>query len=348
MTAIQTPTRRTLFVRGPGNLILESRPVPVPGVNDVVVRVEACGICGSDLNYAAAGGMPTAPGEPMALGHEFAGRVEAMGANVAGVTLGMRVIVNPDDNLIGAGADEGGFSDRILVRNARVGGNLLRLPDHLPPERGALVEPLSVGLHGVNRARVGPGSKVVVFGAGMIGMGAVIGLKNRGIEDIAVVDLNDERLELARHFGAKATINPGRGEDLETVLSTAHGRTTRYGWSVVDTDAFIDTAGAPVLLDRALAICKGGARVVVIALHHKPYTLDLVNVMAKEIEILGSCTYPQDEFAEVLEMLASGVPDPSPLITHRFGFNQIMEAFAAAKDPRLALKVMVNFEEATA
>jgi len=334
--------RRTLFVTGPGELRLQTRPDPVPGEGDVVVRVQACGVCGSDVGYLAAGGLPGPRKGPLALGHEFVGIVEAVGPGVREIEEGLRVVVNPDDNMIGSGATEGGFSDRVVVHGARRGVNLLPVPAHLPSELAAMVEPLSVGLHGVNRARVGPGSKVVVYGAGMIGLAVVMALRHRGVDDIAVVDLNDERLSLARRFGARTTVNPGR-DDLATALAEAHGTSLRYGWTLVGTDAYIDTAGAAALLDRTVSICKAGARLVVVALHKKPYMLDLLGLMAREIELMGSCAYSPDEFAEVLEMLARGAVDPSPLITHRFDFEQVLEAFAQAKAGTGAVKVMVGF-----
>jgi 2-desacetyl-2-hydroxyethyl bacteriochlorophyllide A dehydrogenase len=334
--------RRTLFVSAADQLVVQQRPIPDLGSMDALIRVEACGICGSDLGYLAAGGLPISSGQPLAIGHELAGIVEAVGTEVSGITPGDRVTVNPDINMIGAGSPEAGFSDWLVVHDVRAGANVLLVPHRLSAEVAALTEPLAVGLHGVNQARITATSKVVVFGVGMIGLGAVIGLHRRGVRDIVAVDLNDVRLELARRYGAGTTVNPAR-EDLVEVLAATHGAGQRYGWRVVGTDAFIDTAGSAVLVHNALAVAKAHARLVVVALHKKPVPLDLLMLMGKELEIVGSCAYPQEEFAEVLHALAAGEFDPSALITHRFPFDRVTDAFNCARAGGDAIKVMVTF-----
>jgi len=343
MTSSVASSRRTLFVSAVDQLVVQQRAIPALGPKDVRIRVEACGICGSDLGYLAAGGLPMGSGQPLAIGHEFAGIVEAVGTAVSGLSPGIRVIVNPDINMIGAGAPEAGFSDCVIIPDAQVGSNILPVPTHLSAEIAALTEPLAVGLHGVNQARILPTSKVVVFGVGMIGLGAVIGLHRRGVQHIIAVDTNDTRLALARRYGAHSTINPTR-EDLVTALATAHGEGERYGWRVVGTDAFIDTAGSDSLLQRALSVAKAHARLVIIAIHKKPVALDLVMLMAKELEIVGSCSYPREELTEVLGALAAGEFDPSALITHRFSFDEVISAFNCARRGGDAVKVMVNFK----
>ena len=342
MASPNTRTRRTLYVSAVDQLTLQSRPTPTLGPKDALIRVEACGICGSDLGYLAAGGLPMNSGQPLAIGHEFAGIVEAVGSDVSTLAPGTRVIVNPDINMIGAGAPESGFSDWVIIPDVHVGSNILLVPSNLSAEIAALTEPLAVGLHGVNQARITPTSKVVVFGVGMIGLGAVIGLQRRGVQNIIAVDTNDARLALARRYGAHHTINPLR-EDLVNALATHHGEGERYGWRVVGTDAFIDTAGSDSLLHSAVSVAPAHARLVIIAIHKKPVALDLVMVMAKELQIEGSCSYPHEEIADVLGALAAGEFDPQALITHRFPFDEVISAFDCARRGGDAVKVMVNF-----
>lgn len=336
-------TMNLVRVHGVDDLRLDAVPVPEAGPDDVLVRVASCGICGSDLGYIAKGGLLGPGDQPLPLGHELSGTVAAVGAQVSDIAVGTRVVVNPDDNLIGSGGD-GGFAPFLLVRRARRGINLLPIPDHLPADIAALTEPLSVALHGVNRAEAGPGSKVVVFGAGAIGLGAVVGLRRRGVTDIVSVDISESRLALARQLGAKATVNPQQ-QDLRAAVAEAHGTGTLFGWPVVNSDAFIDAAGAAQPLQQAVAMCRPGTRIVIVALHKQPVPLDLVQVMAKELVITGSIAYPQDEFAEVLAMLGSGDVDVSPMISHRFPADRVLEAFAAAKDTARALKVIVEYPQ---
>jgi len=333
--------RRQLRVHRPDVLTLDELPVPAPGPGDVLVRVATCGICGTDLGYLARGGVRGPGDHPMALGHEFSGIIESTGKQVEDMYPGMRVVVNPDDDAIGNGGSEGGFCDTVLIRNACRGGNIHLVPDDLSLELAALVEPLSVSLHGVNRARVKPESKVVVYGAGMIGLGVLINLRRRGVRDIVVVDRQEFRLDLAGRLGARATINAAR-DDLRAELAKLHGESTKYGFASVNTDIFIDAAGAGELLQRTIEICAYGARIVIVAVHRKPIPLDLLPVMAKEIELAGSIAYPGDEFQEILGMLAGREVDVTPLITHRFPLDEASTAFARARDVDSAIKVMVT------
>jgi (R,R)-butanediol dehydrogenase / meso-butanediol dehydrogenase / diacetyl reductase len=197
-------------------------------------------------------------------------------------------------------------------------------------------------LHGVNRAQVEAQHKVVVFGAGAIGLGAVVGLRRRGVSDIVAVDISPQRLDLARQLGARATINP-REQDLRAELGREHGTSSLFGWPVVNTDVFIDAAGAAEPLQQAVGMARTGARFVIVALHKHPVPLDLVQVMAKELVITGSIAYPKDEFAEVLAMLSSGAVDVRPMISHHLSFEEFPKAFATAQDTARALKVMVEF-----
>lgn len=196
--------RRQLRVHRPDVLGLDEVPRPTPGPRDVLVRVVVCGICGTDLGYLATGGLRGSGEQPMPLGHELSGVIGSIGDEVEDLRPGMRVVVNPDDDAIGNGGPEGGFCHTVLVRNARSGRNIHLVPDNLNLELAALVEPLSVSLHGVNRARVKPGSKVVVYSAGMIGLGVLFNLRRRGVRDIVVVDRQEFRLDLARRLGARA------------------------------------------------------------------------------------------------------------------------------------------------
>ncbi|MBK6675618.1 MAG: alcohol dehydrogenase catalytic domain-containing protein [Rhodocyclaceae bacterium] len=195
------------------------------------MRVVVCGICGTDLGYLATGGLRGSGEQPMPLGHELSGVIDSIGDEVEDLRPDMRVVVNPDDDAIGNGGPEGGFCHTVLVRNARSGRNIHVLPDSVPFELAALVEPLSVALHGVNRAKVKPDSQVVVYGAGMIGLGVIVNLRRRGVRDIVVVDRQDCRLALARRMGATATINPDHEPRLGGCTGEARLRHHQPAWS---------------------------------------------------------------------------------------------------------------------
>lgn len=328
-------------VHGPADVRLDDVPIPQPGPRDVIVRVRACGICGSDLGYIAAGGL--GGNEPLPIGHEFAGVVETVGTEVAGFKPGDRVAVNPDQALIGSGGSEGAMAPFILVPDPAPGTTLYPLPENVSDEEAALAEPLSVALHGINLAHVQPTDKVAVIGAGPIGLCAVAMLRHRGVRDIAILDREDSRLARAAALGATTTINV-RETSLADALAKVHGEGDRFGTRYVGTDVFIDVAGAPSALSEALAVAKYRARISLIALYKKPVPLDLFKLMAGEITIVGSIADNRPaEFAEALEMIAAGEIDLSPMISHRFPFDAFHEALAVASDPAHSAKVMLTF-----
>ena len=172
---------RLLNIHGVNDVRLDTYEPPQPGSKDVLVKVKACGICGSDLSYIKIGGIMRQPGQTTPLGHEAAGEIIQVGDDVANVHVGQRVIINPmqTPSYIGSGGPEGAFTEQLLVRDARLGDSLLPIPDDLPYDIAALTEPLAVALHGVNRAQVKPGDKVVVFGCGPIGLGMVLWRRRR-------------------------------------------------------------------------------------------------------------------------------------------------------------------------
>tara|TARA_R110002110_G_scaffold90974_2_gene236472 strand:+ start:20236 stop:21246 length:1011 start_codon:yes stop_codon:yes gene_type:complete len=333
---------KAIMLHGPDDLRIDDVPDPVPNPNDVVIRLAACGICGTDLSFAAVGGMLGPSDTPMALGHELSGTIAAIGNNVTHLAQGQRVVVNPtsESNMIGSGG-AGGFADFLLVRDVAPGEHVFPIPDSLTFEEAALTEPLSVALHGVNRAGVGPGSRVAVFGAGPIGLGVILFLRQRGVEDIVVFDMSEQRLERARTLGAKAALNPAN-VDVRQSLGEAHGAGTLYGWPVVHTDTFIEVSGAARVIPDAIAMAPLHSKLVVIAVHHEPVPVDFQTALAKEMTFTTSLAYPT-EFNDVLELLIARKLDVEPMISHRYTFDQFMEAFATARDKERSAKVMVTF-----
>lgn len=328
-------------VHGAGKVQLDDVAVPRPGPGDVLVRVEACGICGSDIGYIAQGGLGGS--EPMPLGHEFAGVVEAVGEEVRDFRVGDRVAGNPDERFIGNGGPEGAMAPFILMPRATPAATLFKLPDSVALEEAALAEPLSVALHGIDLVGVKPGDKVAVVGAGPIGLCAVAMLRHRGVGNIAVLDRESSRLERAKAIGASATINVLE-TSLEDGLAAAHGEGERFGQRTVDTDVFIDVAGAPAALAEMIANAKYRARISIIALYKAPAPVDLYKVMANEILMTGSIADSRArEFGEALDMIAGRSIDLSAMISHRYPLEALAEALETAGNPAASAKVMLTF-----
>lgn len=330
-----------LRIHAPGELRLDEVQPEAPGPGDAVLRVMACGICGSDLGYIDLGGVAGPRPEPTPLGHEFSAVVQWVGADVRSVLEGARVVVNPiaAGNSIGNGGTAGAFGPEVVVRNVDAGGAIFPIPDGLPFDRAALAEPLGVGMQAVNRAGVAPGDKVAIFGAGPIGLMALATLCYRGFDDVAIVDLSETRLGIARELGAALALNAADG-DVWGPLRELHG-TARFldVVTTTGTNAFIEASGASTVIGEIIGQARPGARISVVALHRTPETVDLISLMAKQLTLAGSMAYP-DDYREMVRMLSE--VDLSPAITHRFPLSEFEKAFATARDPGRAGKVLIE------
>jgi (R,R)-butanediol dehydrogenase/meso-butanediol dehydrogenase/diacetyl reductase len=336
-----------LNIHGVNDVRLDAYETPKPGGSDVVVKVKACGVCGSDLSYIKMGGIQRKPGGVTPIGHEAAGEVMAVGADVKGVTVGQHVVINPmmTPSNIGSGGPEGAFTEEVLVGDVQPGVTLLPIPADLPYEVAALAEPLAVALHGVNRMQVKPGDKVVVFGCGPIGLGMVMWLVDRGITDVVALDLAPERLERAKALGARAVINPSK-ENVRERLMELHGKAKIFYRDAVGTDAYIDAAGAPTLVSEIIGMAKLHSRLVITAAYMKPVEVNLGAMLTTEMTITTAVGYPT-EMPEVIAALPRLRDKVSTLISHRFSFGKIIDAIGVAGTPQSA-KVMINFEGAGA
>jgi threonine dehydrogenase-like Zn-dependent dehydrogenase len=326
-------------IHGPGRVEIDEVPDPEPGPRDAVIRVTACGICGSDLGYIKLGGLAGPSGKPMPIGHEFSGIVESIGSEVMGIEVGSRVVANPmsNGNSIGNGSAEGAFAPRVLIPNAADGTAIFRLPDELPMDVAALAEPLSVGLQGVERCRPKPGEKAVIFGAGPIGLAAVASLKFCGVDNIVAVDLSPTRLEIARKLGASDTLNPN-SDPVWEAIKEIHGTSPVLGAPMAGSDMYIEASGADPVIEQVLSHCKSEARLSIVGLHRTPIPVNFLLVMMKSMTIVGSMAYP-DDWSKAIELLSTR--DLSPMITHRFALEDFQNALATANDSNAGAKVMI-------
>lgn len=334
---------KLLKIHGVNDVRLDDYTLPEAGPKDVVVKMKACGICGSDLSYIKVGGIPT-PGTETALGHEGAGEVLRVGAEVTGVKVGDPVIINPmmTPSNIGSGGPEGAFTEELLVREAEAGVNLLPIPDGVDFDVAAMCEPLAVAMHGVNRAEVKAGDKVVVFGCGPIGLGMILWLVDRGVTDVVALDLAPERRERALALGARAALDPTQVDLLEA-LGELHGRETCYFRPAVGTDAFIDAAGAPSILSDVIRVAKFHARMVITAAYMKPIEFPVGRMLTSEMTITTAVGYPT-EMPEVIAAMPRLKDRIASMISHRIGFDDVLEGLKIAATPQSA-KVMVQFDD---
>ncbi|MFQ6396181.1 zinc-dependent alcohol dehydrogenase [Nocardia sp. KC 131] len=330
----------------PGTVEVVELDRPEPGPQDVLLRIRACGICGTDTAMVVQGGAPFTPGEltTVHLGHEPAGEIVAVGAEVTGLSVGDRVVVNPMDGpsgLMGCGGPQGAMSEYVLIEKAELGKSLLIIPNDVPFAVAALNEPMAVAKHAVNRSDAEPSDKVVVFGAGPIGLGAAIWLKLRGVEHVVVVDILPERLDKALVIGADAVINSAQ-EDVAARLTELHGASANaLGQPRPGTDIYIDAAGAGAVLETVQASAKWGAELVIVAVHKEP--VDISGILRSELTIIASMGYPTEIF-EVTPDLAAHWQRFATLISHQVPFTDVHKAYELATTPGAADKVVVTFE----
>lgn len=341
----------------PGKLSLVDLPEPEAGPGQIVVEVSTCGVCGSDL-HSFQRGFAAEPGQ--VLGHEFSGRVIDP-SDVEGISEGQRVTVRPltpclkctrclagDWHLCGAGpalnigyGTRGGFAERVLVPKAIPGMTVFPLPDNVDDQTAALVEPLAVSLRAATLARPQIGEVAVVFGLGMIGLGAVRWLVHSGVRVIGV-DLSAVRREAAEKLGAEITIDPIAEKTVDRVVEvTGPGG---YGMGAA-ADFVVECSGAAPAFGDALKVVRHGGRMVVAAMYPERVTLRPDRFVEKELEIRGSMAY-KDEFGRVLKMMEAGLIDRELFISHTFGLENILEAFHTQLDKDRSLKVLVEPERA--
>lgn len=336
---------QVLNIHGVGDVRLDDYERPQVGPKDVVVKMKACGICGSDLTYIKIGGIMRPEGGVTPIGHEGAGEILEVGSEVRDIEVGQKVIVNPmmTPSNIGSGGPEGAFVDELLVREARLGDSILPIPEGISYDVAAMCEPLAVAMHGVNRAEVKPGDKVVVFGCGPIGLGMILWLVDRGVTDVVALDLAQERLDRALALGARAALNPAE-VDLRTALGELHGEVPVMGRLAVGTDAFIDAAGAPGIISDVIHMAKFHSRMVVTAAYMKPVEFPVGRMLTSEMTITTAIGYPT-EMPDVIAAMPRLKDKIASMISHRLPFDRVLEGIEIAGTPESA-KVMIAFEGA--
>ncbi len=344
------PTMQSVQTGEQNKIDLVNVERPSPGPNDALVRIRACGICGTDTHFLHLGGVPFGPGGSMIsipLGHEPAGEIVEVGAEVTDLKVGDRVVVNPQDapsGIIGCGGRLGGMSEYLLVEDAVVGKSVAVFPDTVPFAVAALNEPMAVARHCVNRSEAKPGDKVIVFGAGPIGLGATIWLKLRGVEHVVVADVIPERLETALAVGADAVINSAT-EDVTARLTELHGQAANaLGQPRAGTDIYIDAAGVPAVFNATIDSAKWGAKMVMVAVQKKSDAIDLGGMLRSELTLIASQGYPTEIF-EVTPELVEHHERFAKLISHRVPFAEVERAFELALTPGAAEKVVVAFDD---
>lgn len=318
----------------PGVAMADVALPPPPAAGEVIVTVAAAGICGSDLHIKdwTDGYDFLLPALPVTLGHEFAGTITTLGADVAPSALGKRVVVKPSVACGECGYCRKGDSDDCQRRKP-IGllqpgafaklvkvpyGQCIEIPDGLELELAALVEPLTISEHAVQDGEVGPGDRVVIFGPGTIGQGAAVLAGKAGAAEVVVVGYNDpERARILADLKVSQFIDlaePGSEARLRQLAAE--------GFQVA-----IEASGANSALELGLQILETTGIMVAVGIHPRKVSFDINTVVRKRLQIRGSYRASHAIWQRCIDLLAAAPQDFAPMVTHRMPLAEAVEGF---------------------
>lgn len=332
---------KAVYLESTQKLGIKDIQEPVLEEGKVLVKVDACGICGSDVHYWQHGKIGDfVVKQPMILGHEAAGTVIALGKGVEQVKVGDIVALEPGTSCMKCDHCRNGLynlcPDVQFFATPPVDGALKEYvvhpadwvhpaPSGLSAELASMAEPFSVGIHATRLAQLQVGQKVLIYGAGIIGICAMIAAFEAGASEVTVVDIQDSRLERAKRLGASAVINSKGMEPLQGYY-----------------DVTFECTGAPACSKDAIKATRSGGHVVMIGMGQDDLVqVPLLDAICREISIHGSFRY-SNTYPTALRIIARREDVFSQLITHRFQLDEAEQAFQTALREPTACKVMVN------
>jgi threonine dehydrogenase-like Zn-dependent dehydrogenase len=336
---------RALVLRDYYDIAVEERPDPVAGPGQVVVEVIATGICGSDFHGYSGENGRRHPGQIM--GHETVGRIRELGDDVAELKFGQLVTVNPVMSCHACPACLSGqeqwcsrrvvlgvapeipaaFADRVVVPAS----NIVPLPEDMPTELGALVEPMAVGYHAVRRGQPVPDDRVLVIGGGPIGQACLLAARQLGVKALALSDVSASRRELCARLGA-AVVDPADGNLADAVAAELGGPATLA----------LDAVGISRTVADALAASGLGSRIVLVGMGSPRLDLDAYALSTAERSLIGSFTYNAAEFADTAEWVGTVPEGIDALIDGRVGWEGAPQSFDdLARGRSKASKILV-------
>ncbi len=339
---------RHVVVTAPGEVELHTAPAPTPAAKEVLIRMIAVGICGSDV-HAAHGRHPFVP-LPYHPGHEVVGTIEAVGADVD-IPVGSRIVVEPilacgkckycrdgrynlcaTMSFFGCTAPTGGLADLFILPADRV----VSVPPELTDLQAVLIEPLSTPIHAVLLA--GPdltGRTVAILGAGTIGLLTMAAARRAGAARIAVSDTLAGKRDLARKLGADS-VHDAASPDMVADIRNDLGSSV---------DVVFDCVSVQGTIDQAMALAMKGGTIVVVGVPAAPVTVPLPEIQDLQIRIQGSATYTRDDYNEAISMLTAGLVRPEDFVTARYPLTEVAAAFEDASSGRQVKVVVVADDE---
>jgi threonine dehydrogenase-like Zn-dependent dehydrogenase len=329
-------------------LVVDTVPDPEPGPGEAIVRTLACGICGSDLHALKHADKMVAdareteapfsldPSRDVVMGHEFCVEVLDYGPGTDGpVRPGGRAVSMPllfrPTGIHGVGYSNevpGGYGE-LMVLSASL---LLEVPNGLATERAAMTEPMAVGLHAVEKARLDPADAAMVFGCGPVGLAVIAALRLRGVEPIVAADFSPRRRALAKRMGAHLVVDPRERRLIDAYREAADLRPA----------AVFECVGVPGVLADVMRQAPRGARIVVAGVCMEDDTVRPSIGINKELTLQFVLGYTPLEFADTLGALADGRIDVAPLVTGKVGVEGVPQAFRDLANPEAHAKIVVE------
>jgi (R,R)-butanediol dehydrogenase/meso-butanediol dehydrogenase/diacetyl reductase len=327
-------------------LAIETVPDPACGPGDVLMRINYCGICGSDL-HATQEGVYVVPGGTI-LGHEVAAEVVEVGKDAKGLfKVGERVTTIPinacascsrtcrlglgihcPNNIITGFGIPGAYAEYLRAD----AGHVLRLPPGVSDQKAAMIEPLAVGFHAVERAQMKPGANVLVLGAGPIGLSTALFAHFAGARRVVVSEFAANRRERALRFGATHAIDPKAAPALDQFKEIAGGAP----------DLIFECVGVKGLIQECIDMLPPFGKLMVVGVCMQPDTIVPISGILKEATLQFVIGYVKRDFEVIIDLLEAGRVDPMPMLTDMVEFDQLPAAFEALRKPTTQCKVMLK------
>jgi len=319
---------KVVIIYGPRDIRVEDVEVPAIGPEDVLIRVKVCGICGSDVHRYLGDrfGLRLAP-YPLNSGHEYCGTVTRVGKNVRQLKVDDKVTLGLNWVRDGMGA----FAEYLRIPDADE-RPILKVPEEISFEEAAQIEPLVVALNGFHGVKPERNEKVLILGAGPIGLSLLQCCLSEGVEDVIVSEKSPRRLEVARQLGAVVVDVTKEGlEERVKALTKGEG-----------VDVAFECAGAAVTTKQALSLTRRGGRVMLIAHYGKSTEIDPEEIVSKSLIVYGYGSYLRDPLKESVRLILEGKVKLKPLISHEFPLERAKEAFETASQPDISVKVLIK------
>ena len=333
---------RAAVLREPGDVVIEERPIPRAGPGEVVVRVRAVGVCGSDTHYYEHGRIGRFVVEaPLVLGHEAAGEVTDLGPGVTGLVIGQRVSIEPgvpdltcgqclagrynlcpNMRFFGTPPVDGAFAEYVVMHEAFAHP----VPHSVSDDAAALLEPLSVGIWACMKARVTAGSRVLITGAGPIGLVSVQAALAFGATEVVVCDVNPVRLALAKELGATMVIDAR-----EASVADLHR----------SPEVLLECSGHPPAIGEAIRALDRAGRAVLVGMGGDEIVLPLSVIQERELQLTGTFRYA-GTWPRAIALIASGRINLDRLVTGTYRLDQAQEALTASRHDQQSVKVVVH------